>query len=68
MEIEKKIESYIKTLKFPILNKQIFNEKTIKKIECEGDHVQIDLQLGFYAGNIIQEFKNILLELSLIHI
>jgi ATP-binding protein involved in chromosome partitioning len=62
MEIERKIESYIKTLKFPILNKQIFNKKTIKKIECEGDHVRIDLQLGFYAGNIIQEFKNILLE------
>ena len=62
MEIEKRIEAYIKTLKFPILNKQIFNEKTIKKIECKGNHVQIDLQLGFYADNIITEFKNILVD------
>ena len=33
-------------MSFPILNKQIITEKSIKKIECEGDHVQIDLQLG----------------------
>ena len=62
MEIEKKIEDYIKAMNFPILNKQIITEKSIKKIECEGDHVQIDLQLGFYAETIIEEFKNILLE------
>ena len=62
MEIEKKIEGYIKTLNFPILNKKIFNEKTIKKISCEGNHVQIDLQLGFYAENLIIDFKKILLE------
>ena len=62
MEIEKKIEDYIKAMNFPILNKQIITEKSIKKIECEGDYVQIDLQLGFYAETIIEEFKNILLE------
>ena len=62
MEIEKKIEDFIKAMNFPILNKQIITEKSIKKIECEGDHVQIDLQLGFYAETIIEEFKNILLD------
>ena len=62
MEIEKKIENYLKNLKFPILDKQVLNEKTIKKIECDGNLVQIDLQLGFYAGNVIEEFKNIILE------
>ena len=62
MEIEKKIENYLKNLKFPILDKQVLNEKTIKKIICDGNLVQIDLQLGFYAGNVIEEFKNIILE------
>ena len=55
MEIEKKIEDFIKAMNFPILNKQIITEKSIKKIECEGDYVQIDLQLGFYAESIIEE-------------
>ena len=36
MEIEKKIEDFIKAMNFPILNKQIITEKSIKKIECEG--------------------------------
>ena len=35
MEIEKKIEDYIRAMNFPILNKQIITEKSIKKIECE---------------------------------
>jgi ATP-binding protein involved in chromosome partitioning len=62
VEIEKRIKDYIKSLKFPILNRQIFNEKTIKNVKCEGDRVQIDLQLGFYAKNIITEFKKMILE------
>ena len=33
MEIEKKIEDYIKAMYFPILNKQFITEKSIKKIE-----------------------------------
>ena len=33
MEIEKKIEDFIKAMNFPILNKQIITEKSIKKIE-----------------------------------
>jgi len=62
MEIEKEIKDYLKALKFPILNKQAFNEGNIKKIVCDEGHVQIDLQLGFYAKNPIAELKNIILK------
>ena len=35
MEIEKKIEDYLVSLKFPILEKQCLNKKCIKKIEIK---------------------------------
>lgn len=62
MEIKKKIEDYLVSLKFPILEKQCLNKKWIKKIEIKDDVLHIDLQLGFYINSVANKLKETILK------
>lgn len=62
MEIEKKIEDYLISLKFPILERQCLNKKCIKRIEIKDDVLNIDLQLGFYINSVTNKLKETILK------